>query len=230
MKRNEHVHELEQKIFAAHEAGNALINPEGFKQVLNERQLLLNAMFKFTEEEVARLKLVNDLFLKYEAKIPELMMRQKRIAELYMEAEKRTSYATHITAGVALLTRSNISLDKHYPSKFEDMFWILSAFSKSREDFTITYQQCIFHPFLQGMIDNEEYKRRIWELPYTQNKFPSCLKKQCLTGITWSQTVITLLSGMYFSLSDILGLDKGQLVANSLEFHSFDTTQYYEQL
>lgn len=217
------VQSLEEDILSAIHSNGSLINYVGVRNALQERKQLLDSLFMGTEEELEQLRRVNRTFLKYEEKIPELILDLKHKTERTMQEKNLTSYANVLTAGVALLLRSNLEqIDKTYPSKFYDMFWVLHDINQQDDGFVHCYEKCLHHPFMAA--EPEEEFRRCLECVHE----PTGFSHPKLKGVEqWSYTLDYLLNHNMFSIPDVLGLDHGQLFTHDTEFHSFDTNQIY---
>ena len=226
MNINERILELEKKIIASFDAGKSLTNPVALREVFEQRQQLLNKKFRATAEELEQLQRVNALFLQYEAFVPQLMIEQKRIVEAYMAATNRQTCSHVIIAGVALLQRHRMEqVDDYYPSELYSMFWHLHSFNASDDGFVHCFDLKAHHPFLNGMTTDEEYQETI--VPIQTEAMPKCLKNLHLDDVVWSYSLRRLLSDYCFSLPDVLGLDCGQTLVTTKEFHSFDIEKYW---
>lgn len=217
------VQSLEEDILSVIHSGGSLINHVGVHNALQERKQLLDSLFVGTQKELEQFNRVNNLFLEYEAKVPKLILDLKHKTELIMQEKNLTSYANVLTAGVALLLRSNLEqIDKTYSSKFYDMFWILHNINQQDDGFVHCYEKSLHHPFMAA--DPEEEFRRC--LANTHD--PIGFSHHKLKGIErWSYTLDHLLKQCLFSIPDVLGLDHGQVFTHDTEFHSFDTNQNY---
>lgn len=216
------VKQLENYILSAKSLDESLINHEGVRTMLKERKQLLDSLFLGTKEELAQFNRVNTLFLKYEAKVPELILELKHKTELYMEKQGLSFYANLLTAGVALLIRSNLSIDNAYPSLFYELFWALAEFNQQDDGFVHCYEISLHHPFMTENPE-EEFNLRLNNVHQSTG-----FSHPKLNGVDqWSHTLSNLLNRCYFSIPDVLGLDHGQLFTHDTEFHSFDTNQYY---
>lgn len=220
------VQSLENDILSVIHSDESLINYVGVRNALQERKQLLDSLFEGTEEELEQFRRVNRIFLKYEEKIPELILDLKHKTERTMQEQNLTSYANVLTAGVALLLRSNLAqIDKMYSSKFYDMFWVLHDINKQDDGFVHCYEKSLHHPFMADDPE-EEFRRRL-----ANNQEPVGFSHSKLNGIDrWSHTLDHLLNHNMFSIPDVLGLDHGQLFTHNTEFHSFDAVRYYGDL
>lgn len=215
------VESLENDILSAIHTDGSLINYVGVRNALQERKQLLDSLFVGTQKELEQFNRVNNLFLKYEAEVPKLILDLKHKTELIMQEKNLTSYANVLTAGVALLLRSNLEqIDKTYSSKFYDMFWVLHNINQQDDGFVHCYERSLHHPFVA-----DDPEKEFCRCLANTNK-PTGFSHPKLKSIErWSYTLNHLLKQDLFSIPDVLGLDHGQLFTHDTEFHSFDTNQ-----